>query len=114
LNGKSDSSKRVFSANSRVIAARDQISRDLDGEVAILNLSTGMYYGLNSGGAGIWNLLNKSRTVGEIFDALLEEYEVEPARCRDDLMRILGELAEAGLIEVENESSQPVPGSIQE
>jgi len=105
LKSKSVSPEYDFSPTSIVVAAGDQISRDFDGEVAILNLSTGLYYGLNSGGASIWNLLAEPKTVGQILDALLKEYDVEPEQCRDDLLRLLRKLAEADLIEVRNEGA---------
>jgi hypothetical protein len=112
LKSKSDSPKHVLSATSTVVVAGDPIWLDLDGEVAILNLNKGMYYGLNSGGASIWGLLREPRTVSQILDALLKEYEVEPELCREDLMRLLSELAEVGLIEVKNESAQEIPDSL--
>lgn len=97
--------KQAISASSIVVVRGDQVSRDLDGEAAVLNLSTGMYYGLNSVGARIWGLLGEPKTVIEILDALLTEYDVDATRCQSDLVRILNELAEAGLIEVKNEGA---------
>lgn len=38
--------EEVISRNSVVVAARDQVSSDLGGEVAILDLKGGVYYGL--------------------------------------------------------------------
>jgi len=83
------------------VAAKDQVSSDLGGEVAILDLKAGVYYGLDAVGARIWSLIQKPRTVNEIRDILLEEYEVEPERCERDLLVLLRRLADEGLIEVE-------------
>ncbi|PIU39798.1 MAG: PqqD family protein, partial [Candidatus Omnitrophica bacterium CG07_land_8_20_14_0_80_50_8] len=41
------------------------------------------------------------KTVREIKDALLNEYEVEPARLEQDLLALLNDLAGKGLIETE-------------
>lgn len=95
----------MISETSIVVAMTDQVSRDLDGEAAILNLNTGVYYGLNSVGARIWNLMSEPKPVGQILEALLEEYDVESERCRNDLVKLLNGLAEAGLIEVKNEGA---------
>ena len=73
--------RRMVSRNSTVVAAGDQVSSDLQGEVAILDLKAGVYYGLDAVGARIWNLLQKPTTVNEIRDILLEEYDVEVDRC---------------------------------
>ena len=83
------------------MAAKDQVSSDLGGEVAILDLKAGVYYGLDAVGARIWSLIQEPRTVNEIRDILLEEYEVEPERCERDLLVLLQRLADEGLIEVE-------------
>ena len=79
--------------SSRVIAARDQVSCDLGGEAAILQLASGIYYGLNPVGARVWALLQQPRTAREIRDALLAEYDVDRERCERDLLALLHALA---------------------
>ncbi|MDJ0616366.1 MAG: lasso peptide biosynthesis PqqD family chaperone [Calothrix sp. MO_192.B10] len=86
-----------------VVVAKKQISSDLAGEAVILQLSTGIYYGLNPVGASIWNLIQQSKTVEEIKNAILEEYEVESEQCESDVLALLQELEAKGLIEVKNE-----------
>ncbi len=88
-----------------IVASKEQISTDLGGEAVILNLKTGVYHGLDAVGARIWNLLAESRTVNDMLDALLQEYEVEPDRCERDLLALLQNLANSGLIEVRNETA---------
>lgn len=88
-----------------VVVAKDQISSDLGEEVVILNLRTGVYHGLNAVGARIWNLLQESRTVKDIKDVILNEYDVEPDCCESDLLVLLQKLADEGLIEVRNETA---------
>ena len=90
----------MVSGSSTVVAAKDQVSSDLGGEVAILDLKAGVYYGLDAVGARIWSLIQEPRTVNEIRDILLEEYEVEPERCERDLLALLRRLADEGLVEV--------------
>ena len=97
--------ERTVSGCSIVVAAKDQVSCDLDGEAAILNLKNGVYYGLDPVGAWIWNLIQKPRAVNEVRDALLKEYDVEPDRCERELLALLQELAAEGLIEVKDETA---------
>jgi hypothetical protein len=61
-----------------IVAIAEQASVDLDDEVAILNLKTGVYFGLNAVGAWIWNFIQQPRTVAEVRAALLDEFEVAP------------------------------------
>ena len=46
-------------------------------EAAILNLKTGIYYGLDPVGARIWNLIQTPRQLKEILETLLNEYDVK-------------------------------------
>jgi hypothetical protein len=97
--------KHPVSELSTVVAARDQVSSDLGGEVAILNLHAGMYYGLDDVGARVWQLLQEPKVVGDIQATIAKEYEVEPTRARDDVLALLKHMADEGLIEVEDEPS---------
>jgi hypothetical protein len=97
--------KHAVSELSTVVAARDQVSSDLGGEVAILNLRAGMYYGLDDVGARVWQLLQEPTVVGDIQATIAREYEVEPTRAREDVLALLKQMAEEGLIEVEDGSS---------
>ena len=90
----------TISIDSVVAVANDQISCDLDGDAAILNLKSGTYHGLDPVGATVWSLLATPTTVRALADAIIERYEVDRARCERDLFELLGKLAERGLIEV--------------
>ena len=89
-------------ASSSVVVAKDQVSSDLGGEVAILDLKAATYYGLDNVGARVWSLIQEPRTVVEIRDIVVSEYEVEAERCERDLIALLQSLADKGLIEVTN------------
>jgi hypothetical protein len=92
-----------ITVNSIVVATKDQVSADLSGEAAILNLKSGIYFGLNAVGASIWKLIQEPRSVKEINDTLVQEYDVDPDQCEKDLLALLGELLSKELIEVTNE-----------
>jgi hypothetical protein len=95
--------ENTVSGDSNIIAVESIISRDLGGEVAIMNPKSNMLYGLSAVGTFLWNLIQEPRTVNEIRDAILEEYEVEPDRCERDLLALLRKLVTEGLIEVKGE-----------
>jgi len=96
--------EHTISGGSIVVAAKDQVSTDLAGEAVILSLESGVYYSLDAVGARIWSLIEEPRTLNEIRDAILEEYEVEPDRCERDIVALLEQLADAGLIEIRDET----------
>lgn len=96
--------KRTVSMSSSIVVAKEQVSSSLGDEVAILHLRAGKYYGLNAMGARIWSLIQKPRIVEEVRDVLVNEYDVQPERCERDLLALLQELADEGLIELTDET----------
>ena len=90
--------------HSRVVAAQDQVSCDLDGEAVVLNLKSGVYHGLNLVAAEVWKWVQEPRTFAEVRDMMMEGYEVELARCETDLRKLLGDLADRGLVEISDEA----------
>ena len=96
----SSSGERDISVTSIVAATRDQVSSDVGGETILLSMESAMYYGLDSVGARIWELLREPVRVSEIRDVIATEYDVEIERCESDVLAFLKELAAKGLIEV--------------
>ena len=97
--------KGSISTDSRIVVSQDQVSCDLSGEAAILNLKSGVYFGLNTVGASIWKLIQEPRSVKEIQTAIQEEYEVEPDQCERDVLELLRELSNHELIKIVDEKN---------
>lgn len=70
------------------------------GDVLILDRTTGLFYGLDAVGSRVWALIQTPLTVEAIRDLLAAELGVDPDHCERDLMRLLHQLAAAGLIQV--------------
>lgn len=89
-----------LSDESRIVVSKDQVSCDLAGEAAILNLKSGVYYGLDPVGARIWNLLQQPTTLLKIREELLACYDVDAPTLDSDIRDLLSKLAEQGLIDI--------------
>lgn len=83
-----------------IVAGKDHISSDVEGETVILDLRNGVYYGLDAVGTRIWTLIAEPRTVGQVCEAIQAEYDVGREECERDVLRLVGELADIDLIEV--------------
>lgn len=79
-------------------ATESTVSAELDDEVVLLNVQTGLYFGLDEVGSRIWALLEKGTTEDELIDQLLDDYDVEPDVLEADLARFIGLLVENGLV----------------
>ena len=89
-----------LSVHSIVVVASEQVSCPLGEESAILNLRNSVYYGMNPVGTRVWNLLKQPRSVEELRNTLLNEYEVDAELCERDLLDLLEKMRNEGLIEV--------------
>jgi hypothetical protein len=74
------------------------VSRSFAEETVVLNLKTGQYHGLDTVGGRLFELLQRSRTIGAAASQLATEYgrpvdEVEP-----DVLEFCRELEQRGLI----------------
>jgi len=85
----------------KVRAARDVVFRELGGEMVLLNLKTGVYYGLNETGAQMWSLLVELHDPAQVVSALAGEYAAERAHLERDLKELVTALREKGLLDVE-------------
>ena len=85
----------------KVRPARDVIFRELGGEMVLLNLRNGVYYGLNETGMQMWTLLAELKDPRRVVEALEQEYAASRAQLEQDLHALLATLREKGLIEVD-------------
>ena len=81
----------------------DVIFNDLQGEVVLLNLKTGTYFGLDPVGTRAWQLIQDHGCLGSVKDAMLREYEVSAEDLWEDLQDLVVRLADNGLVEVIDE-----------
>jgi hypothetical protein len=91
----------TIALSTRIKRCPDQVSTELNGEVAILNLKSSQYYGLDLVGAVAWDSLSEPRQVDDICRAIMDRFDVEESVCRVDVLALLECLAKAGLIEVD-------------
>lgn len=80
----------------------DVIERDLQGESVLLDLNTGIYYSLNPAGGFIWRLLDGNRTVREIVDLVVAEFDVDPETAAEDAAALIEDFLEQKLAVAES------------
>jgi hypothetical protein len=83
-----------------VVATGDQLSTDFGNEVVILGLRDSVYYGLEEAGARVWQLLQVRRTIAEIVDVLVAEYDVPRDRADADVRALVADLQTRGLVAI--------------
>jgi hypothetical protein len=83
----------------RVTVAPDVLFSLMGDEAVLLNLRTELYLGLDAVGTRMWTLLHDAPTIQAAYESLLDEYDVDPERLRNDLGEFLAELVDQALVE---------------
>ena len=89
-----------FALSSTVIKSDQVLSQEVSGETVLLDLSSEQYFGLDRVGTRFWQLLDGRRSLGEVIDSMLEEYDVSQEQLHSDVFALLEALQAAHLIEV--------------
>ena len=90
----------ALSLTSRVKIPDHVLFRDLQDELVMLELKQGAYFGLDAIGTRIWHLLREQRSLREVLAALVQEYDVADDRGEEDLLDLVAQLREHGLLEI--------------
>ena len=85
---------------SRVRVNDDVLFQELQGEAVLLNLKSGVYFGLDPVGTRIWQLFAEHEVLAEIARTIVAEYDVAEDRCSADLLALVGDLERQGLVAV--------------
>ncbi len=72
-----------------------------DGETVLLDLRTGRYYTLNRLGSVIWDHCTGHNTISDIHAVLCDRFDVAPERALDDLVTLVNQLIQEGLLQQE-------------
>jgi hypothetical protein len=89
-----------ISLERQVRISDDAVFRELDGEAVILQLESGMYFGLDTVGTRLWQLLAAHGALRPAYDAALREFEVAPDVLERDLLQLVSQLADKNLVVV--------------
>ena len=76
----------------------DVVFTIVDDKAILLEQTSGKYYSLNPVGTRIWKLLETDGQLDHVYEQLLDEYDVDPERLRQDLDDIVKKLTDNGLL----------------
>ena len=88
------------------------LTAEVDGELMAMSVEKGVCYGLDSIGTRIWSLICEPRSIDEVCDVLLSEFEVDRVTCRHQVIALLDELRGEGLVAVQAGPDEPPPAPL--
>ena len=92
-----------ISFTDRVKVPDDVLISGLQSESVILNLDSERYFGLDEVGTRMMSVLTTADSIQAAYETLLADYDVEGEVLRQDLIAIIEQLVEQGLVEVTSE-----------
>lgn len=90
----------AVSFSSRVLVPSGTLINSTGGESVLLNVNSETYFGLDEVGTRMWAALTTLQSVQAAYEALLDEYDVDAEVLRRDLLELIDQCLEQGLIEV--------------
>jgi hypothetical protein len=90
----------TLSFSDRVTVPDDVLISNLQDESVILNLDSERYYGLDDVGTRFLSVLKTSGTIEVAYDRLRDEYDVDSQTLREDLVALVENLIDQGIIEI--------------
>lgn len=84
-----------------VAVSDNSVVASLDDSLVILSLKSGIYYGVEGIAKLVWEHLDHPRSVRELSDAILKEYDVAPQQCVDDVIELIQDFIAHGLVQVD-------------
>jgi len=88
----------TISFSDRVTVPDDVLISNLQDESVILNLDSERYYGLDDVGTRFLSVLTTSHSIEAAYDRLRNEYDVDPQVLRQDLLALVENLVDQGLL----------------
>lgn len=83
----------------RFTVSADVVAREVGGEMVLLDLASGQYFGLDTVGGRIWEMLGeRPHTLAELCDAIEAEFDAPREQIEADLMALAAQLSEQELI----------------
>jgi hypothetical protein len=95
---------RQVSLGETVTISPEVVFKELGREGVLLDLASGIYFGLDETSTRLWQLLQTDGSLRRVFDEMIAEFEVDPDRLESDLLDFVTELARRKLAVVATNS----------
>jgi hypothetical protein len=77
---------------------KDGLCQEVGAETILLDMHEELYFGLNSVGARIWQLLREGKEIEQVVAVLGQEFEVPEHQLWKDVDELLGTMMDKGLL----------------
>ena len=92
----------MLDVNKKSLLARnpDLVAAVMDGDIVMMSIERGLYFGISGVGTRIWALLETPMSVEELARIIRSEYEIDEVTCQTDLLAFAQDLVSNGIVQV--------------
>ena len=83
-----------------IIFSESVFAQEVDGEMVLLDMNSENYFGLDEVGSAIWQAMQEKEKLQDVYDVMIEQYEVAPDVLENDLLEFAEKLRDSGLIKI--------------
>ena len=87
--------------NMRIEMSKDLVYQELDGEMVILDMKSGQYFGIDAIGSVIWQMLEQKIPPAIIIEKLQDGYDVDAEVCSQQVLDFLEDLKKNNIIPID-------------
>jgi len=86
--------------SSIVVRGSEHLETELAGQSIMLSPAFGKYFAVEATAKRIWDMVSEPTSLRDVVIALLDEFEVDPARCEREVLAFAETLRQNGLIDI--------------
>jgi hypothetical protein len=84
--------------NITIAKGENYLANEIDGEVVMMNIETGLYVSLNKTGKVIWDLLDTPKPISSVIETLVESYKITQEQCTTDVVPFIEQMMEQQIL----------------
>jgi hypothetical protein len=84
--------------DTKLTIPKQVMSRLVGDETVLLDLSSGIYFGLDGVGKRIWESLTKGQSLRDAVAGIVAEYDVDESQAQIDVVEFVSDLVARGLL----------------
>lgn len=88
----------MVNLDTTIVRNTDLMAVPMDGDLVMMSISQGTYYGINPVGGRIWSLLEQPASVASLCNTIVSEFEVSKEQCEQDVLQFVEQLLKAGVV----------------
>lgn len=88
----------AFDPSAPLVRSSDIIASEVDGELVLISIQDGKYFGLDPVGSEIWRLLEEPHSTTALIETLKGQFDGDAAEIEADALTFIEELASHALL----------------